>query len=352
MAILIEAISVVFRKASINEKFPGGWTAFVNEAPNRTLFSDGDLGCLGFMHPEDVEKYVFYLESLGLDFNIGGQTKDIAVVDQVRGITIPSPWLCFGEVSKDGNLVKACWSATDSPDYIFTPRGWKYSGSLSEKPGFVATEDLEKKVRFLRNENGLDVYLNLETGKEVYLGRLELKGENKNAIFEKLQEICGEALVLDSESENARRSEDLERAAIIFSRLVDDLLPEVENICQGLGRNMSFAHFARGLLFRILKQHDSAETSFRVANYLQPNVTNTLLELVRCLGEQEKYVDAVPFARQAVEIEPDSPACLGNLAMSLFMIGKKDEALGYIERALEIDPLDQINRQIYQNFEK
>ena len=115
---------------------------------------------------------------------------------------------------------------------------------------------------------------------------------------------------------------------------------------------MSFAHFARGLLFRILKQHDSAETSFRVANYLQPNVTNTLLELVRCLGEQEKYVDAVPFARQAVEIEPDSPACLGNLAMSLFMIGKKDEALGYIERALEIDPLDQINRQIYQNFEK
>jgi len=85
MAILIEAISVVFRKEAIDDKFPGGWTRFLNDAPNRTLFSDGELGCLGFMHPEDVEKYVFYLESFGLDFDIGGQTKDTAVVDQVRG---------------------------------------------------------------------------------------------------------------------------------------------------------------------------------------------------------------------------------------------------------------------------
>lgn len=38
----------------IGEKFPGGWAAFLGEAPNRTLFRDGDIGCIGFMHPDDV----------------------------------------------------------------------------------------------------------------------------------------------------------------------------------------------------------------------------------------------------------------------------------------------------------
>lgn len=57
MAVLIEAISVVFRKESIDDKFPGGWKRFVDEAPNRTLFSDGQIGCVGFMHPDDVASF-------------------------------------------------------------------------------------------------------------------------------------------------------------------------------------------------------------------------------------------------------------------------------------------------------
>lgn len=99
MAVLIEAICVVFRRSAIDEKFPGGWSAFLDDRPNRTLFSDGDLGCIGFMHPEDVERYVIYLETFGLDSALGGETRDIAVADQIRGFTIPSPWLEFGQVS-------------------------------------------------------------------------------------------------------------------------------------------------------------------------------------------------------------------------------------------------------------
>lgn len=352
MAVLIEAISVVFRKKAIEETFPGGWTAFLGEAPNRTLFSDGDIGCIGFMHPDDVGKYVFYLESFGLDFDIGGQTKDIAVVDQIRGFAIPSPWLSFGELAKDGNNVKVCWLSSTDPNFIFTRRGWEFEGSLSQKAGFVASEDVEKKLRFLRNENGLDVYLDLETGKEVYLGRPEIKGEDKQEVFERLRGICNEVLTLDADSEKARRSNDVESGAIIFSRLAEGLLPEVEKIAGGVGRNMSFAHFTNGMILRILKDLESAETCFRRANDLQPDVSNTLLELVRCLGEQGKHEDALPFARKAVACEPDDPACLGNLAMTLLSVGQKDEARITIERALEIDPNDPVNRLIYSNFEK
>ncbi len=326
MAVLIEAISVIFRKERIEENFPGGWTGFLDEAPNRTLFSDCEIGCIGFMHPDDVHKYVFYLESFGLDFDIGGQTKDIAVADQIRGFTIPSPWLSFGELDKDGNAVKASWLASGEPGFVFTRRGWQYEGSLSQKSGFVASEDVDDKVRFLRNENGLDVYLNLETGKEVYLGRPEIQGEDKQDVFERLRAICNEALTLEAETEVARRSKDVEQGGINFSRLVTEILPEVENISHGVGRNMSFAHFAKGLVLRILKQPESAETCFRRANELQPDVSNTLLELVRCLGEQGKHEDALPFAQKAVKCEPDSPAALGNLAMTLFLLGDKKEA--------------------------
>ncbi len=351
MAVLIEAISVVFRRGLIDERFPGGWAAFLGEAPNRTLFSDGDLGCIGFMHPDDVRKYVFYLQSFGLDFQIGGQTKDIAVVDQVRGFPTTSPWLSFGQVEKDGNPVSACWLASAAPGFVFVYRGWTFEGSLSQKPGFIDTEDLDQKVRFLKSENGLDVYLDLETGNEVYLARPKIPGQDDRDVFNRLVAICRESMELDARSEAARQSNDIEDGEIVFSRLSNELLPEVDTISAGAGRSLSIAHFAKGLILRILKQPAAAEPCFRRANELQPDVSNTLLELVRCLAEQGKFDDAIPFAREAVDCEPENTACLGNLAMTLFMVGEKDEARKHIEHALELDPDDVTNQLIFSNFE-
>lgn len=351
MAVLIEAISVVFRKESIDDKFPGGWKRFVEEAPNRTLFSDGQIGCVGFMCPDDVGHYVNYLESFGLDFHVGDQTKDIAVVDQIRGFTIPSPWLKFGEQEKDGNVVKACWLAGEHPGFVFTHRGWEFDGSLSEKSGFVANEDVEERLAFLRHEDGLDVYLDRGTGKEMFRGRPKINGPNKQDLYEELKQLCNEILGLELEGEKSRKDKDLETAARVFTRLDDEILPRLEAITSGSARNFAFAHFALGLVFRALMRPENAEGAFKTADELQPDVPDTLLELVRCLGEQGKHVEAVPYARRAVEIVPNSPACLGNLATCLLLSGEKDEAREYLERALDLDPNDPINRQNAKNFE-
>ena len=58
MAILVEAISVVIKRSVIDQKFPGGWEAFVEDCPNRTLCADSALARVGFMTPVDVESYV------------------------------------------------------------------------------------------------------------------------------------------------------------------------------------------------------------------------------------------------------------------------------------------------------
>ncbi len=65
--------------------------------------------------------------------------------------------------------------AGDQANTVATPSGWKYAGSLSEKLGFVPKATAEQATRFLRHENGLDVFLDLVTGREVYVGRTSKK---------------------------------------------------------------------------------------------------------------------------------------------------------------------------------
>jgi hypothetical protein len=173
MAVLIEAISVVLRRPAIERAFPGGWSHFVDFVPNETLCADGELVRVGFMSPTDVKSFVDALEELGLHYIREGAAVDLVIVDQQRGPAAPCAWLEYGHVSlgEAGNRVAAARDPASSSDTLATPEGWSFSGSLSDKFTFAGSEDLEKKLRFLRTEGGLDVYLNLDTGKEVFLGR-------------------------------------------------------------------------------------------------------------------------------------------------------------------------------------
>ena len=45
------------------------------------------------MTPADVEAFVAELEAGGLIFRHEGEAVDVAVIDQLRGLTVPAPWL-------------------------------------------------------------------------------------------------------------------------------------------------------------------------------------------------------------------------------------------------------------------
>ena len=57
-----------------------------------------------------------------------------------------------------------------SRNALATPDGWTYDDSLSANFKFVENGESEK-LKFLRHEDGTDVYLDLSRGKEVYVGR-------------------------------------------------------------------------------------------------------------------------------------------------------------------------------------
>jgi hypothetical protein len=185
MAVLVEAISVVVRRDAIDEKYPGRWSAFANADPNGTLCHDSQIARVGFMVPEDVERFVECLVQSGLTFLVDGKAQDLAVVDQQNGPTTVCNWLEFGRIpfENSGGTVSACWFF-DAPRTIgsgmympiepmnfATPLGWQFAGSLSDQFGFVPTGEENDRLQFLRTEGVVDVFLDRETGKEVYVSR-------------------------------------------------------------------------------------------------------------------------------------------------------------------------------------
>jgi hypothetical protein len=352
MAVLVEAISVIIRRDAIELRFAGGWAAFERGIPNGTSCMDSELVRVGFMTPADVGAYVSTLEAGGLVFERDGQAVDLAVLDQLHGLTVPAPWLETGTIQTGKMKVAACWAAGQRPEELEVPAGWRYEDSISQKPGFVPMGTEGDLVKFLRREKGLDIYLDLVTGREVFMGRPAVEGDGEAALFTRLETIFHEVLKLEAEMQPLASLGDKEGLAPLIRRLNVEFLSEVEKIADGPGCGLSFVHFTRGLILRILLRREEAEQAFRKANALRPSFINTLLELVRCLGEQGKHQEALPFAREATEVAPVDAGAWGNLAMCLIQCGERDEARKVIDFAIGLDPQDPVNRMILDNFEK
>jgi hypothetical protein len=172
MAVLVEATSVIVRVQAASHRYPGGWQSFVRQAMNQTFCSDNELARIGFMSPDDCKAAVENLEQHGIIFLNDGRSQDLVVADQLRGFRVACDWADFGRVEiRSGQTVSAAQLKGSTTRQVFCPDDWKYEGSLSQQFGFVPAGTEHKSLRFLRHEQGLDVYLNLVTGKEVYIGR-------------------------------------------------------------------------------------------------------------------------------------------------------------------------------------
>jgi hypothetical protein len=183
MAVLVEAISVIVRRDSIEKHFIGGWPAFLKTIPNATSCYEDKLVRVGFMEPGSVQGYIEVLEQSGLVFMEDDKAVDIVVCDQLQGPTIACDWIEFGKLPiDDDNTVAAAW-LFEGPRFtgglhfksrkfgLAVPARWKYKGSPSETPQFMDKLDSQKHLEFLRQENGVEVYWNKTTNKEVYVGR-------------------------------------------------------------------------------------------------------------------------------------------------------------------------------------
>lgn len=175
MAVLVEAISVIIRSDAIEQRHLGGFEAFEAEIPNKTACSDGELVRIGFMVPADVEDYILRLSTKGLRYLVEGTATDIIVVDQQSGPLARCEWIEAGRVSLDPEgtqMITIAQLVNSQLEGFAAPPGWDYAESLSRSFGFVKdAHNQSAGMRFLRHENGRDIYWNEFTDKEVFVER-------------------------------------------------------------------------------------------------------------------------------------------------------------------------------------
>ena len=179
MAVLIEAWSVLVRRDAIEQRIEGGWSNFLSLIPNRTLCTDGKLARVGFMSWDDAEEFVQRVADAGLDASNESQWLDLTIVNQLEGPTGPTPWLRTSHVNlaPDQKILVGWISSRPVPDGVMTvptdvavPDGWTYETSITANMTYVPSLNPEE-YKFLRTQDGLDVYLEIATGKEMYVGR-------------------------------------------------------------------------------------------------------------------------------------------------------------------------------------
>jgi hypothetical protein len=172
MPILVEANSIIVRVDAIHARFKGGFAAFADDVPNSTLCSDDEIARVGFMNPNDGSNYIDRLVGFGLVFKNGEQCADIGVAIQGDGLALPCDWLDYGTIEiAPGQTVCAAWLKDSASRQVFCPERWSYERSLSRQ--YVATppQHVGASLTFLRHEDGIDVYRDASTGKEVFIGR-------------------------------------------------------------------------------------------------------------------------------------------------------------------------------------
>ena len=343
MAVLIEGLCVVARRRAVAARFKGGEAAFIDFVPNRAFSVDESLFSVGFMSPPDADAFLAELQSRGLTFMRDGVTIDVTAVDQHVGPTRPTRWIEFGQRTVLGHVVSAAWLAGSDSPRVSVPANWRFEGSLSENSGFVSNEDFAEHFEFVRRQDRLDVYIDRRSGREVYLGRPLIAGESEAAIRTRLRDLFHRVLAEEQRATDPRTAE----ASL---QTLQSLLGEVEVLTGGAGHEMGSAHYVRGLVLRIMGNYEDASRSLMTAAELVPDDINTLLELVLCLGELERHQEALPFARRGVEVAPANAGAWGNLAITLLFCGEREEGRLAIERALELDPEDQINRAVLRRF--
>ena len=164
--VLAEALSVAVRRSTLEDKYPGGFEGYRDACPNQTFCADDHLTRVGFQTPGDVAGWRAHLEGLGFRILDGDRFADFAIVDQRTGPTASCDWLAW---SPGQGAYSVMWLAGTPAGELAHPIGW--TPELSATLSFVRNDDFKSRLVPLARHEGLEVYLDTDKGREVFLGR-------------------------------------------------------------------------------------------------------------------------------------------------------------------------------------
>jgi len=343
MAVLVEALSVIVGNEVLEDLYPGGVEGYRNDCPNSTFCTDGHITCVKFMDLKDVNIFISQLEEHNLLFMHREKSWDIAVVDEAELLSTPCDWL---KLDRNEDGIMFCWLSSLSPGEILAPEDWTKDRRVFR----IGPKELQENFRYIKTEDNLDVYEDCRTGKLHYKAS-PFFNRDVEMRYERMVDIETRLFELTKMAEKSRNENDGIIGCEIETEL-QDLSNAAKQLKEEDGPLEAVSRFTYGLSLRILEKWEEAEYEYRTLVTKYPDEINGWLELTGCLRMQGKLEEEEQAAYRAIHVAPGSAAAWGNFAFTLIKLNRKDEARTAIEKAIVLDPDNQKNRYIFENFDR
>ena len=110
------------------------------------------------------------------------------------------------------------------------------------------------------------------------------------------------------------------------------------------------SHYLAGRALRELGRMPEAAARFEQALESDPNHAEALDHLALWRFQQQRYKDALALYRAHSALEPDSPTVHANIGVTLYFLGRPDEAVTAMERVLQLDGDHQMARKLVEEL--
>jgi len=324
MAVVLDGWGVVARRAAVAEKLPRGVEGWFEIVPNRMACADDDLCFVGFMVQQDASAFLLTLDSMGLAGERERAYRDVALVGTDGPWQHACSWLRFGRYAG----VNAVWMDGTDPDPLVVPPTWRPNSLIN-----LSETEAARRLKFVRRDGDVEVYLDTETGKEMYRGRAGPSQEMEPGVELRFQAAVTGIKPLLTFGGPPRRLGWFERR-----RLARGIRALEALVADDRWRVWWYLGMAR----RAAADGEGAFAAFERAYATNPAHADVSREFGgQCLalgrGEQ-----AVVVCDRNCSLHPDDAGLRANLALACMVADDVMRAKVEVTRALKMDPSDQI----------
>lgn len=324
MAIAIEGATVVVRIDSATELVEGGVKTLTDIAPNSMALADEHLWRCPFMVDAEAEKFLGRLVQVGLNSTPGPNPDAVIVNEFDLEISPYCEWLKVARIQK----AVIAWLDGTTPTSVMAREGW----SFEEGSGLQRHSEDDPDLEFLRRENGIEVYFDNKSQKEIYLAIKSPSIDALNASFKRAAQVIRNHWIQPGEKP-------------ISGSAVDEVRAAIAELTNGVDADPDHwqSHLMIGKGWQALGDEHAAYTSLNRAFKHSEENESVPRELAGLCLQMGRVDEAVKIGERAASLRPDNHETLGNLACAYLVAGRHAEATKTIEGALKLDSSDVIN---------
>jgi tetratricopeptide (TPR) repeat protein len=218
------------------------------------------------------------------------------------------------------------------PDPLVVPVGWQPSSIIN-----LSAEEVAKRLKFVRRDGDVEVYVDTETGQEMYRGRTRPPDKLDPELEQRFKAVVESIKPLLSVDGRPRKLGWFERRRLAAG------IRELEALASGdRWRVWWFLGVARRAAQNPTGAFEALERAY-TANPAHGDVSREFGAQCLALGRGDL---AVMVSERNCSLHPKDAGLRANLALSLMIAGDMERAKAEAARALEMDPADKISRAL------